>query len=71
MENKLSRIVRIGVDEMFIYVFDEDTKDKMIALGHELLKESEDGKEFVFCINNNFTYSLSDEKCVVSDILTF
>lgn len=56
---------------MFIYVFDEDTKDKMIALGYELLKESEDGKEFVFCINNNFTYTLSDEKYVVSDILTF
>lgn len=71
MESKLSRIVRIGVDEMFIYVFDEDTKDKMIALGYELLKESGDGKEFVFCINNNFTYSLSDEKYVVSDILTF
>ena len=56
---------------MFIYVFDEDTKDKMIALGYELLKESEDGKEFVFYINNNFTYTLSDEKYVVLDILTF
>ena len=56
---------------LFIYVFDEDTKDKMIALGYELLKESEDGKEFVFYINNNFTYTLSDEKYVVLDILTF
>ena len=71
MESRLSRTVRTGVDNMFIYVFDEETKDKMIALGYELLKESEDGKEFVFCINNNFTYSLSDEKYVVSDVLTF
>jgi len=71
VESRLSRTVRTGVDIMFIYVFDEETKDKMIALGYELLKESEDGKEFVFCINNNFTYSLSDEKYVVSDVLTF
>ena len=56
---------------MFVYVFDEDTKDKMIALGYELLKESENGKEFVFCIDNSFTYSLSDTKYVVSDVLTF
>lgn len=56
---------------MFIYVFDEETKDKMVDLGYELLKESEDGKEFVFCIDNNFTYSLSDKKYVISDVLTF
>lgn len=56
---------------MFIYVFDEETKDKMIALGYELLKESENGKEFVFYIDNNFTYSLSDTKYVISDVLTF
>lgn len=56
---------------MFIYVFDEDAKNKMIALGYELVKESEDSKEFVFCINDNFTYSLSNIKYVVSDVLTF
>ena len=56
---------------MFIYVFDEETKDKMIELGYELLKESKNGIEFVFCINHSFTYSLPDEKYVISDVLTF
>lgn len=71
MENKLSRIVRIGVDEVFIYVFDKDSKEKMIELGYTLLKESEDGQQCVFNIDENFTYSLSDVKYVMSDILTF
>lgn len=56
---------------MFIYVFDEETKDKMIELGYDLIKESKDGKEFVFCFNNNSIYSFSDIKYVVSDVLTF
>ena len=56
---------------MFIYVFDKDSKEKMLELGYDLLKESEDGQQCVFNIDENFTYSLSDVKYVMSDILTF
>ena len=56
---------------MFIYVFDEETKDKMVELGYDLIKESEDGKVFVFCFYNNSIYSFSHTKYVVSDVLTF
>lgn len=56
---------------MFIYVFDADSKEKLIELGYDLLKESEDGQQYVFNIDDNFTYGLSDVKYVLSDILTF
>lgn len=56
---------------MFIYVFDKDSKEKMLELGYALLKESEDGQQCVFNIDENVTYSLSDVKYVMSDILTF
>lgn len=56
---------------LFIYVFDKDSKEKMLELGYDLLKESEDGQRCVFNIDENFTYSLSDVKYVMSDILTF
>lgn len=56
---------------LFIYVFDKDSKEKMLELGYDLLKESEDGQQCVFNIDENFTYSLSDVKYVMSDILTF
>lgn len=56
---------------MFLYVFDKYSKEKMLELGYALLKESEDGQQCVFNIDENFTYSLSDVKYVMSDILTF
>lgn len=56
---------------MFIYVFDNEAKEKMISLGYKLLKESEDGSEFIFCADDNFNYNLHDIEYTVSDILTF
>lgn len=55
----------------FIYVFDEQARNKLIAGGYELLKSDEFGSSFVFVNNNNATFSLEDVSYIMSDTLTF
>lgn len=65
--------VQIGVDDMskFIYVFDTDARDTLLAAGYKLLKRDEKNNISVFenisCERVNF----ENMQYVFSDILTF
>lgn len=53
----------------FIYVFDEYTKNKLIAFGYRMLCENN-----TFCVfenNNVLKFEAGDVRCVYSDTLTF
>ena len=55
----------------FIYVFNEQAKDYLLASGYELLKSDEFGSSFVFVNNNRATFALEDVSYIMSDTLTF
>lgn len=60
------------MSNVFIYVFDTKTKDKMIAAGFKLIKEN--GSLFVFYNNDdvNFTFdSMNSSEYMFSDVLVF
>lgn len=53
----------------FIYVFDEDTRDKLLAKGYKLMCSKNGFYIFENKLNVNFTSN--DIHCVYSDTLTF
>lgn len=60
-------------NNMFIYVGDEDSRNRLIELGFELIKKHDDCDLWVFsCQSQEAAYSALDEvHGVYSDILTF
>lgn len=56
---------------MFIYVMDVESKDKLINLGYELLKNDEKNTIWVFSNKEDRQFDSLDIPCVVSDVLTF
>lgn len=58
----------------FIYVFNSDTRDKLIALGYRLLKTNDSRNIYVFENSKRLTFSENETnnfKLVFSDTLTF
>lgn len=56
---------------MFLYVMDTESRDKLLKLGFELLKENDKKTIWVFVNNKEQTFDVVDVPCVVSDVLTF
>ena len=61
--------------KMFIYVMDDESRDKLVARGYKLLKHNGrkqgDGGVWVFLAGDAMTFAEDDIKCVASDVLTF
>ena len=57
----------------FIYVFNADVRDKLLALDYKLLKSDEQKNMFVFENQNQSKqcFSFDDEELVFSDTMTF
>lgn len=55
----------------FIYVFCDDAKDKMLALGYKLLKSDVSSSTYVFVNNGRKDFAHADISYILSDILTF
>lgn len=56
----------------FIYVLDDDTKDRLLKNNYNLIKSDEKKKVYVF--ENKFvdlTFDMVGITCVYSDVLTF
>lgn len=56
---------------MFLYVMDTESRDKLLNLGFELLKENDKKTVWVFVNKLDQTFDVVDVPCVVSDVLTF
>lgn len=56
---------------MFLYVMDTESRDKLLNLGFELLKENDKKTVWVFVNKSDQTFDVVDVPCVVSDVLTF
>lgn len=56
----------------FIYVMDEESKDKLLALGYRLIKGNEEKRVWVFDTPEKFTFSSApDVPHVASNMLVF
>lgn len=55
----------------FIYVFDKESRDRLLAEQCTLLKSDEAKNIFVFQNKDSLTFSVEKLKCVFSNILTF
>ena len=55
----------------FIYAFNEEGRDKLLALQYELLKCDEQNHIFVFLNKKRQDFSCNDFKFALSDTLTF
>lgn len=56
---------------MFLYVMDVESRDKLLHLGFELLKENDKKTVWVFVNKPDQTFDSVDVPCVVSDVITF
>lgn len=57
---------------MFVYVMDEESRDRLVSLGYKLLKYDE--RNSVWCFENKVPDALAfelDIPCVVSSVMTF
>lgn len=55
----------------FIYVFGEEAKEKMCAMGYKLLKSNMQCQVHIFANKNELEFSAMGIPCVMSDTLTF
>lgn len=55
----------------FIYVFNEDDRDKLLSLGYTLLKSNTDSGPYIFLNNSNQSFANSSVKFALSDTITF
>lgn len=56
---------------MFLYVMDTESRDKLLALGFELLKTNTQNTIWVFVNKQELAFDSLEVPCVVSDTLTF
>ena len=57
--------------EKFIYVFNDKSRDELIAAGFRLLKCDNKNEAYVFANQQEMAFELSDISFVCSDTLTF
>lgn len=55
----------------FIYVFNKNSKDKLLKEGFVLLKEDTYNSVYIFNDNPSISYALADISFIRSDSLTF
>lgn len=55
----------------FIYVFNTDDMEKMLAAGYSLMKADEKNNMYIFADNDGMSFDLSDMCFVRSNTLTF
>lgn len=56
---------------MFLYVMNAESRDMLLDLGYELLKENSDKTLWVFINKSEKSFDTFDVPAVVSDVLTF
>lgn len=56
---------------IFIYVFDEKTRDQLLSKGCEMLGQNNEKHIFVFLNTGNLNFEDEDIRYVLSDTLTF
>lgn len=59
------------MQDKFIYVFDIDTRDKLLSQNYQLLKSDINKNIFVFENKTDISFSMNDVQFVLSNILTF
>lgn len=57
--------------ENFLYVFDKESKDELIAAGFKLLKHDKKNDIYVFANRMDMAFALADISFVRSNTLTF
>lgn len=57
--------------EKFIYVFDKESRDKLVAAGFNLVASNEKKDTYVFVNDTSLTFALNDVSCFPSNKLTF
>lgn len=57
--------------ERFLYVFDSESRDALIAAGFQLMKSDKKNSLYVFANRMDMAFELADISFVRSDILTF
>lgn len=55
----------------FIYVFDEDARDKLLDMNYKLLKRDEKNHIYVFVNEDHEVFALDDISHILSDTITF
>ena len=55
----------------FIYVFDKDARDKLLALRYEMIKSDEERQVFVFLNKERRHFAYKGIRYAMSDVLTF
>ena len=55
----------------FIYVFNTEAKDKLLALGYKLLKSDTTSSTYIFVNNGRQDFAFADISYILSDTLTF
>lgn len=59
------------MEPKFIYVFDIESRDKLIAAGYTLLKSDKRNNVFIFNNNISLSFSYSDINHAFSNVLSF
>lgn len=57
--------------EQFLYVFEEEARDKLLAEGFVLLKSDNKSDVYIFANKTDMNFELVDITFVRSDVLTF
>ena len=57
--------------EQFLYVFEEEARDKLLAEGFVLLKSDNKNDVYIFANKTDMNFELVDITFVRSDVLTF
>lgn len=55
----------------FIYVFDEDARDKLLDMNYKLLKRDEKNHIYVFVNEDREVFTLDGISHILSDTITF
>lgn len=55
----------------FIYVFDEDARDKLLDMNYKLLKRDEKNHIYVFVNEDREVFALDGISHILSDTITF
>jgi hypothetical protein len=55
----------------FIYVFNENDKNKMLELNYEMVKGDKDKHIYVFLNAEQLNFAIGEIKFALSDVLTF
>ena len=57
--------------EKFLYVFNKQARDSLLAANYTLLKSDEQNEIYVFANQMDMTFTLADISFIRSDTLTF